>query len=309
MRRALAEKWVRETEVAMEEVRLAGQHHDLGDLTRRYLNEIGAMRQWGRTHQGHLQRLARDLAGTTLAGLTAEWLVGFARGRGVSPASTAKYVNYLGSVLRTAEALWGVPVPWPEYRKGRALLREFRLVAKGRERERRPQPGEVEAIVAAASSRLPVGEIVAFAAITGLRISEVVRLRWEHVDARRRCVFVEDRKHPTEKEGNSQWVPLLGRAWGLLAARPREGDFVWPYKAESVTAAFRRARKRAGVEGLRWHDLRHEAISRMFEAGYAIPEVAMVSGHRDWNQLRRYTNLRPETLHLGPAAKRGPAEG
>lgn len=60
---------------------------------------------------------------------------------------------------------------------------------------------------------------------------------------------------------------------------------------------------RAGLVDLRWHDLRHEAICRLFEAGYEIQEVALVSGHRDWNMLRRYTHLKPESLHREPYIK------
>jgi site-specific recombinase XerD len=64
-----------------------------------------------------------------------------------------------------------------------------------------------------------------------------------------------------------------------------------------MTTAFQRARRRAGVDGLRFHDLRHEGISRLFERGMQIQQVALVSGHRSWSMLKRYTNLKPESLH------------
>ena len=71
---------------------------------------------------------------------------------------------------------------------------------------------------------------------------------------------------------------------------------IFPYNGKSVGAAFRRACRELGIEDLRFHDLRHETASRLFEAGYQIPEVALVTGHRDWKMLRRYTNLRAEDL-------------
>ena len=60
--------------------------------------------------------------------------------------------------------------------------------------------------------------------------------------------------------------------------------------------AWERARQRGGIDDLRFHDLRHEAISRFFEMGLSIPEVALISGHKDYRMLARYTHLRAEDL-------------
>ena len=59
----------------------------------------------------------------------------------------------------------------------------------------------------------------------------------------------------------------------------------------------RRSCKALDIDDLRFHDLRHEGTSRLFEAGFPIEKVAMVTGHKDWRMLRRYTNLKPEDLH------------
>ena len=64
---------------------------------------------------------------------------------------------------------------------------------------------------------------------------------------------------------------------------------------------FKQACDALGVPDLRLHDMRHDGISRLFEQGYDIPRVALVSGHKNWNSLKRYTNLKPEDLHRGPA--------
>ena len=71
----------------------------------------------------------------------------------------------------------------------------------------------------------------------------------------------------------------------------------FPYNSKSVGTAFRRGRNAIGADDLRFHDLRHEATSRLFEAGLPIERVALVTGHKDWKMLRRYTNLKPEDLH------------
>jgi site-specific recombinase XerD len=57
------------------------------------------------------------------------------------------------------------------------------------------------------------------------------------------------------------------------------------------------------IKNLHFHDLRHEATSRLFEAGFSIEQVALVTGHKDWKMLRRYTHLRPEHLHSAAAKK------
>ena len=74
------------------------------------------------------------------------------------------------------------------------------------------------------------------------------------------------------------------------------GDRVNPYNARSLGAAFRGACQELCIEDLHFHDLRHEATSRLFEAGFDIPEVSLVTGHKDWKMLRRYLNLRPDQL-------------
>jgi len=106
------------------------------------------------------------------------------------------------------------------------------------------------------------------------------------------------------KAMNHQTIPLLGEAFDIVDAQPRTAPFVFPYNHESVSAAFERACDTLGIEDLRFHDLRHEGVSRLFELGYSAMEVMMVSGHRDVNSLKRYLQISPERLHEGPI--RGP---
>jgi integrase len=72
---------------------------------------------------------------------------------------------------------------------------------------------------------------------------------------------------------------------------------IYPFCEGTVSQAFTKACRYCGIEDLVFHDLRHEAISRLFEAGYSIPEVALVSGHKSWKHLQRYTQIRPQSLH------------
>lgn len=93
-------------------------------------------------------------------------------------------------------------------------------------------------------------------------------------------------------------VPLLGGAFDIAIKRPKQGDRIFPYNSRSVTAGFQRVRNTLGIEDLRYHDLRREGASQLFEKGYSIEEVAQVTGHKNLNILWQvYTQLFPHKLH------------
>jgi len=103
---------------------------------------------------------------------------------------------------------------------------------------------------------------------------------------------VRDMKNPGQKIGNDVWCHLPGEAWAIVQSMPRQCAETFPYSTDSIGTAWFRACKMVGVEDLHFHDLRHEGVSRLFEMDWDIPRVSSVSGHRDWNSLRRYTHLR-----------------
>jgi integrase len=125
-----------------------------------------------------------------------------------------------------------------------------------------------------------------------MRRGELVNLHWNDTDFIRRVALLKDTKN-----GESRTVPLSSTAIQILQNLPRRIDGrVFGMQADSVTKAFERACRRAGVVGLRLHDLRREGVTRLFERGWSIPDVACVSGHKTWSQLQRYTALKVEDL-------------
>lgn len=93
-------------------------------------------------------------------------------------------------------------------------------------------------------------------------------------------------------------VPLLAGSFDIVKRQPQSNDLIFPYNPRSVTAGFQRVRNELGIEDLRYHDLRREGASRLFEKGYSIEEVAQVTGHRNLNILWQvYTQLFPHKLH------------
>jgi len=130
---------------------------------------------------------------------------------------------------------------------------------------------------------------------TGMRRSELLGGRWSHVDLARRTWFL-----PQTKNGRSRTVPLSPRALAILESliypALDHGTPIIGMTPNALRLTWERLCKRTGVRDLHFHDLRHEAISRFFERGLSVPEVATISGHRDFRMLARYTHLRAEDI-------------
>ena len=118
-------------------------------------------------------------------------------------------------------------------------------------------------------------------------------------------LLIRDRKDPRRKSGNNQRIPLLdATGYDAVAIIEEQRAFarnscsrIFPYNGRSVGTAFRRQCRALNIDDLHFHDLRHEGTSRLFEAGFPIEQVSLVTGHKDWKMLRRYTHLKPESLH------------
>lgn len=296
-KKALADKWVRETEDAIERGAFRQNDPDFGVLVQRYIDEILPIRPMARSHTATLRNLKRRVSGTPVSEITAQWMLTLCKAMTCGPATRGQYLTFLGMVLKTADTFWEVRPDWDEWRRGRAMLQTLGMIAKPQERDRRVSDEAVELILDEMRSSLPMEELIAFAIDSCMRLAEVVRVRWADLDTEKRTLVIRDRKHPRKRLGNHQTIPLLGRSFEIVQAQVRQAPEIFPYDGGSISAAFHRAVVRAGLEDLRWHDLRHEGICRLFERGYEIQEVALVSGHNDWGMLRRYTHLKPESLH------------
>ena len=92
------------------------------------------------------------------------------------------------------------------------------------------------------------------------------------------------------KNGHSRTIPLTLKAYALMQGLDREDDRLFPVTKNALKMAWGRMMTQAGIEDLRFHDLRHEAVSRFFETGLTVPEVASISGHMDMKMLMRYAH-------------------
>ncbi len=285
------------------------------------MREVGKAPQ--RSKHSTLEALSEKLGKVKIKDLTRERLIQFGKDRakeGAGPVTLSADVGYIKLVVSHAAAVHGTNVKVEPVDLARIALKRLGLIGKSRERDRRPTRDEINRIVTYFESNqrqlIPVGRIVRFAIATAMRQEEITRIRWADVDKGNRTAVVRDRKDPRQKNGNDQRVPLLDvtglDAWSILQEQRSfctRSDRIFPYNSRSVGTAFRRACRELGIRDLRFHDLRHEAASRLFEAGLSIEQVALVTGHKDWRMIKRYTNLRPEDLHArlrAPNVKKRP---
>lgn len=172
-------------------------------------------------------------------------------------------------------------------------IRFLRMPKLPNGRTRRVANEEIELLIKHSGSKeLP--SILKLAVETGMRRGEIVSISWKSIDFTKRTIHLEETKN-----GESRIVPLSSEAINILRSFPRRfDDRVFDMTAHAVTYAFIRACKRAGISDLHFHDLRHEAVTRMFEKGLNVMEVGSVSGHKTLQMLKRYTHLKAEELAL-----------
>lgn len=306
------------TKVTYAEFVAAKQNGTVASTIRRFIRdtEQPGAKPLGLSHSYTLKRLARSPIGELrLEELKPQDFLDHCRARkaaGIQPQTVMQDMTYLSGVLKHAVQVWDVPEGClSAYKKAQPLLVKQQLIAKSTPRTRRPTPEEIAALLAFfdqqakhKNTKLPMRAIVEFSLKTARRISETCRIRWDDLDTEKRLCLVRDLKNPKGK-GFHDSFPLLGDAWDLVMAQPRKDERIFPYCAKSCGASYTRAKKQLGIKDLRLHDNRREKISRMFEEGYSVPEVAKLSLHRNPHLLLRvYTVLKPEDLHRGPASKR-----
>ncbi|WON77850.1 site-specific integrase [Serratia sp. UGAL515B_01] len=281
----------------------------VGDLLNKYINDPALGGKVGRT-KGYVLNMLMDcdIAKIKLLDLQDHHIIEHCRDRaaaGAGPATVSQDLSYLSAVLSSAKPIYGIDYTRNPAKDARPSALSMGLIGKSQRRSRRPASEELELIFAALRERsasrystIPYEDILNFSILSCMRISEVCRIRWDDVDKEQRAVLVRDRKDPRKKVGNHMMVPLLGEAWEIVQRQPKNNELVFPYNSKSVGSGFSRVRDRLGIKDLRYHDMRREAASRLFEAGFSIEEVAQVTGHRNLNILWQvYTELYPKSLH------------
>lgn len=303
--KVLAQQWARAVEAEMDAGRIVAVTRPttvtIGELVTRYTDEIGDAKPFGRNKADVLKRIGKHLANDDAATLTAERIVAYIlEDRGIQGVTAAIDLTYLKGILKIARALWREPVSPAVVDDAREILRYMGSLARSNMRDRRPTDDEIAAIRDwCRRSETLTPDIIDFILASCFRPpSEIVRLRWEDINHADRTVLIRDRKDPRRKIGNHQTVPLLNGAYDIAMRQPKRAAEIFPVNGKSWSSLFPRACRDVGIVDLSLYDLRHEAITRLVESRkYSIPEMMLVTGHRDPKQLMRYTHIRARDLH------------
>lgn len=214
------------------------------------------------------------------------------RGTTVSNDTIRRELALLSHLFNTARIDWG----WASFvdKNPVSLVRKPQA---GKGRSRRITAAELELILEQIPQTSPVYPIVQLGYLTAMRRGEIVNIAWEDVDLEGRVVFL-----PITKNGEPRYCPLSSKSMAVLTQWHFENptgnpkDKLFDIRPDSVSHAFAEACARAGLEDVRFHDLRHSATSNFIEQGLSIMEASSITGHKSFAMLKRYTHLNASTL-------------
>ncbi|GJE03331.1 integrase [Methylobacterium isbiliense] len=298
--KAEAERWARNLESELDrsgtlpDTRPA-EKTTLAQILTRYRDEISPGKRSSVSEISRITAiLRRPICFRTLALLSTADLAAYRdeRLKAVAPATVVRELNTISHAIDTARREWGVHL-------AQNPCKLVRRPALPRGRTRRLEGNEEQILLAAADAGRVryLRPLIVLAIETGMRRGELLSLRWEHVDLEQRVAHL-----PMTKNGTTRDVPLSTRAVETLRGlQTGESAMVFSVAPNAVRLAWERLTRRVGLEDLHLHDLRREAVSRLFEKGFNVAEVATISGHRELRMLQRCTHLRAADL----AAKLG----
>ena len=243
----------------------------------RYRDEVSPTKRSASSEKARIGALIRrDICRRTLAKLTSTHIAGYRdeRLQSVAPATVIRELNTISHALDIAQREWGLWLP-------RNPAKMVRRPSAPQGRKRRLNEGEEARLLEACDRGRNrwLKPLIILALETGMRRGELVGLLWEHVDLDKRVAHL-----PQTKNGESRDVPLSQRATATLrelSSRRGKTNRVIPMSGNAVRLAWEHLRQRAGCPDLHFHDLRHEAVSRLFERGLNIAEVSAISGHKE----------------------------
>jgi HAD superfamily hydrolase (TIGR01549 family) len=301
--------WARRTEDEMVRgvyiSRTGSERMTLQEALQRYLAEVTPTKKptTQRSESITAQHLIGFLGKYSMAALSSELVASYRDHRlaaGKANNTVRIELAMLSNLFTVAMQEWGLGLTHNP-------VATIRKPSPGKSRDRRLTGDEEQRLLDAveAHSNPMLAWVVTMAIETGMRQSEIVNLRLQHVDLQSRVVRLFDTKN-----NSARTVPLTAAATAALKTainnplRPKETDLVFfgepgrdgirrPYQFAKIWGGIREA---IGAKDLHFHDLRHEAVSRLVEGGLSDQEVAAISGHKSMQMLRRYTHLRAEDL-------------
>jgi integrase len=311
--RADAEKWGRMIESEMDRGvfvdRGEADNTTLAEALQRYLTEVtpqkkGEKRETARIKKWLQEPLAQRML-PTIKGKDIAEIRDYQRKKGLAENSIRLEIALLSIIFETARKEWGME----------GLINPCRLIklpTGSNSRERRLEPDEEKYLLEGLKKHcrnLQIVSVVRFALETAMRQSEILNLEWSNINSQKRTVLAKDTKN-----GEDRLIPLSSRAMEILKEQPRDiaGGKVFKLSQDALIRAFKKGCEKGRaiylsnnstlpgesfLQDLRFHDLRHEATSRLFELGTLdLMEVASITGHKSISMLKRYTHPKADKL-------------
>ncbi|MDF2372676.1 MAG: site-specific integrase [Rhizobiaceae bacterium] len=292
------EKWARELEAVVDRFGAAPDTRilettTLSELLERYKVEVSP------TKRGAVQEIQRigvlkrhDIAFRTMIGLSPQDISSFRdeRLKTVAPSTTVRELAILSHVIEVAIRDWGLPL-------SRNVVKLVRRPVIRNERSRRLEGNEEQRLLDGCDGGKTAffKTLLILAIETGMRRGEILSLQWNDFSHNRRVITLT-----MTKNGSGREVPISQRAFNALMEWKSRAEIdqprIFPISAGSLEQVWRRLLVRAGIQGFRFHDLRHEGVSRLFERGLNVIEVSSISGHKELRMLQRYTHLSADNL-------------
>ena len=297
IKRQDAQKWASQAELDADRKAIGPNWKLLERVTAADLFERFKTELVPRRRSGHVERVIIDAVLRQswtlkpLSEISTEIIANYRdqRLRVVKPATVIRELGLIQHIFEIARTDWNIPlVDNP--------VRAIRKPSAGRPRDRRLKSGELDRLLKAAQMTRNrfLKPLILFALETGMRRGELLNAIWGDVSWRDSTIRI-----PVTKNGDARTIPLSTKARYILAELAFDfwsGARIFPTSSEAVKLAWKRLTTRARIPDLHFHDLRHEAVTRFFELGLSLPEVALISGHRDPRMLFRYTHLNAATL-------------
>lgn len=326
-KKSLAEAWLkkRESEIEVNPGIISEHKKKTGDISlaeaiELYLEEVT---NYGRSKKATLKLLTRfPIAKKQLSALTRQDYAEHVKARrdgtlkeyrvkAIGPATANGDLQYIRTILNHADLVWGLKVNFDELEKASKGLRNARAIGSSQKRFRLPTTEELQKLTTTALQYFymtqypdaPIHLIMWFDIYTSRRLTELSRLRIADYDRENRRWLLKSVKNPNGTMGNDKYFVVDERAEKIIdlllepelrkrmLKRGGDPEVLIPFTREAIDRNWQKIKDMAGIEGLRFHDLRHEAATRLAEKGMNIPMMQQYTLHEDWNSLKIYVNL------------------
>jgi integrase len=267
--------------------RYEAEHVTFSELVHRYQKEVTPYKKSAAREISRLKCLNKFFGRFVLARINSEMVACFRDERlslNLSGATVIKDLNTLSHIIDTAIKEWGFYLP----------LNPVKNIRKPRANNSRSRrlTNEEEIILLAQCRKhsLMLESVVIFAIETAMRLGEIINLNWSDIDMERQIATLLHTKN-----GEVRQVPISNAAITSVRALPRHIASLkvfWRWKTvSSFESSWQRVLAKSEIKNFRFHDLRHEATSRLFEKNLNMLEVSTITGHKTLQMLKRYTHL------------------